>query len=50
VSLAGMFRSAPGIGTCRGSTISRTSFFNLGGGDVDVSLETSYCRRIFRVV
>jgi tetrahydromethanopterin S-methyltransferase subunit D len=49
-SLARMFRSAPGVGTCRGSTISRTSFLNLSGGGTDVSLETSYCRRIFEVV
>jgi hypothetical protein len=45
-----MFRSALGIGTCRGSTVSRTSFFNLGSGDADVSLETSHCKRIFEVV
>jgi hypothetical protein len=49
-SLVRMFRSAPGIGTCRGSTISRTSFFNLGSGDEDVSLKTSYRWRIFEVV
>jgi hypothetical protein len=49
-SLARMFRSASGIGTCRGSTISRTSFFNLGSGDADVSLKTSYRWRIFEVV
>jgi hypothetical protein len=42
--LARMFQSAPGVGTCCGSTIPRTSFFNLGGSDVDVSLETSYRR------
>jgi hypothetical protein len=50
VSLARMFRSAPGIGTRHGSTISRSSFFNLGSGDADVSLKTSYRQRIFEVV
>jgi MFS superfamily sulfate permease-like transporter len=48
--LARMIRSAPGIGTCRGSTISRTFFFNLGSGDADVSLKTLYHRRILEVV
>jgi hypothetical protein len=42
--LARMFRSAPG------PTISKTSFFDLGGGDMDVSLETLYHKRIFEVV
>jgi hypothetical protein len=45
-----MFRSTPGAGTCCGSTVSRTSFFNLSGGDTDVSLKTSYRWRIFKVV
>jgi hypothetical protein len=49
-SLARTFRSAPGIRTCCGSTISRTSFFDLGGSDADVSLKTSYRRKIFEVV
>jgi hypothetical protein len=49
-SLARTFRSAPGIGTCCGSAIPKTSFFDLGSGDTDVGLKTSYCRRIFEVV
>jgi hypothetical protein len=48
--LARMFQSAPGVGTYCGSTVPRTSFFNLGGGDADVSLKTSYHWRIFEVV
>jgi hypothetical protein len=31
--LARMFRSTPGIRTCRGSTVSRASFFDLGNGE-----------------
>jgi hypothetical protein len=42
--------SALGIGICCGSTVSKTSFFDLGSGDTDVSLKTSYLRRIFEVV
>jgi hypothetical protein len=49
-SLARMFRSTPGVGICRRPTISGTSFFNLGGGDTNISLKTSYRRRIFEVV
>jgi hypothetical protein len=41
-SLARMFRSAPGVGTCYGSAVSRTCFFDLSGGDADVGLKTSY--------
>jgi hypothetical protein len=48
--LARTFRSAPRVGSCCGSTVSRTSFFNLGSGDANVSLKTSYRRRIFEVV
>jgi hypothetical protein len=48
--LVRMFRSAPGVGTCRGSTISRTSLFNLSGGNTDVNLETPYRKRIFEMV
>jgi hypothetical protein len=49
-SLARMFRSTPGIKTCRGSTVSRASFFDLGNGDADVGLKASYHWRIFEVV
>jgi hypothetical protein len=49
-SLVRMFRSTPGIRTCHGSTVSRDSFFDLGSGDADVGLKTSYRRRIFKVV
>jgi hypothetical protein len=48
--LARTFQSAPGVGTCCRSTVSRTSFFDLGSGDADVSLKTSYRWRIFEVV
>jgi hypothetical protein len=48
--LARMFRSTPGVGTCCGSAVSKTSFFNLGGGNTEVSLKTSYRQRIFEVV
>jgi hypothetical protein len=44
------FRSTPGVGTCYGSTVSRTSFFDLGGGNTNVGLETSDRWRIFEVV
>jgi hypothetical protein len=49
-SLAKSFRSTPGVGTSSGSAISRTSFFYLSSGDVDVGLKTSYHWRIFEVV
>jgi hypothetical protein len=49
-SLVRTFRSTPGIGTCCGSTVPRTSFFNMSDDDADVSLKTSYHRRIFEVV
>jgi hypothetical protein len=41
MSLARMFRSAPGTRTCCGSTVSRASFFDLGSGDANVSLKMS---------
>jgi hypothetical protein len=44
------FRSTPRVRTCCRSTITRASFFNLSGGDADVSLETSYHRIIFKLV
>jgi hypothetical protein len=44
------FRSTSGVGACCRSTVSRASFFNLSGGDMDISLETSYRRSIFKVV
>jgi hypothetical protein len=49
-SLARMFRSAPGVRTCCGSTVSRASFFDLGSGNVNIYLKTLDRRRIFKVV
>jgi hypothetical protein len=48
--LVRMFRSALGIRTCCGSTVYRASFFYLCSGDTNISLKTSYRRRIFEVV
>jgi hypothetical protein len=49
-SLARTLRSASGIGTCRRSTVSGTSFLNLSSCNTDVDLETPDCWRIFKVV
>jgi hypothetical protein len=49
-SLVGTFRSTPGVGTCYGSAVSRTYFFNLGSGDMNIGLETSDRWRIFKVI
>jgi hypothetical protein len=49
-SLARTLRSASGVGTCRGSAVSRTSFFDLSSGDADVGLETPNHWRIFEVI
>jgi hypothetical protein len=49
-SLTRTFRSTPGVGTCYGSAVSRTSFFDLGCGDTNVSSKTSDRRRIFEVI
>jgi hypothetical protein len=49
-SLARTFRSTPGVGTCCGSAVSWTTFFDLSSADADVGLNTSYRRRIFKVV
>jgi hypothetical protein len=48
--LARTLRSAPGVGTCRGSAVSGTSFFDLSSGDANIGLKTSYRRRIFVVI
>jgi hypothetical protein len=40
-SLASTFQSTPGVGTCCGSAVSKTSFFDLGGGDINNGLEMS---------
>jgi hypothetical protein len=50
MSLARMLRSTSGVGICCGSTVSRTSFFNLSSCDADVSLEASDHWGIFEVV
>jgi hypothetical protein len=49
-SLVRTFQSTSGVGTCCRSTISRAYFFNLSGSDADISLETSYCRSILKLV
>jgi hypothetical protein len=49
-SLSRSLRSASGTGTCRGSTVSRASFFNLSGCNTDIGLEAPDCWRIFEVV
>jgi hypothetical protein len=49
-SLARTLRSASGVGTCCGSAVSRTSFFDLSSGNADVGLETSDHWRIFKVI
>jgi hypothetical protein len=49
-SLARTLQSAPGTGTCCGSVVSRTSFFDLCSGDVNVGLETLDRWRIFEVI
>jgi hypothetical protein len=38
------------LGTCRGPTVSGTSFFDLGSGDTNVGLNTPNCWRIFEVI
>jgi hypothetical protein len=40
--LARTFRYAPGVGTCCGSVVPRTSLFDLCSGDTDVGLKTLY--------
>jgi hypothetical protein len=49
-SLARTFRSTPRVGTCCGSAVSGTSFFDLGDGDTNVGLKMLDRRRIFEVV
>jgi hypothetical protein len=49
-SLSRSLRSASGIGTCRGSVVSRASFFDLSGCNMDIGLEAPDCWRIFEVV
>jgi hypothetical protein len=48
--LARMLRSASGVGTYRGSTVSRTSFFDPSSCDADVGLEASDHWGIFEVI
>jgi hypothetical protein len=38
------------IGTCRGSAVSRASFFDLSGCNTDIGMEALDCWRIFEVV
>jgi hypothetical protein len=49
-SLARTLRSAPRVGTCCGSAVSRTSFFDLSSDDVNVGLETLDRWRIFEMI
>jgi hypothetical protein len=48
-SLARMFRFTPGVGACDRSAVSRVSFFNLSGGDADMSLETPYHMSVLKL-
>jgi hypothetical protein len=48
-SLARTLRSTFGVGTCCGSAVSRTSFFDLSSDDADIGLETPDHWRIFEV-
>jgi hypothetical protein len=52
MSLARTLRSASasGVGTCCGSDVSRASFFDLSGCNMDVGLEASDHWRIFEVI
>jgi hypothetical protein len=49
-SLARTLRSAFGVGTCCGSAVSRTSFFDLSSCDADIGLEMSDHWGIFEVI
>jgi hypothetical protein len=49
-SLARTLRSALRVRTCYGSVVSRTFFFDLSSGDMDVGLETPDHWRIFEVI
>jgi hypothetical protein len=49
-SLARALRSTSGVGTCRGSAVSRTSFFDLSSYDADIGLEASDHWEIFEVI
>jgi hypothetical protein len=49
-SLARTLRSASGVGTCCGSAVSGTSFFDLSGCNADVGLEAPDHWRIFEVI
>jgi hypothetical protein len=49
-SLLRLLRSASGTGTCRGSVVSRASFFDLSGCNTDIGLKAPDCWRIFKVV
>jgi hypothetical protein len=49
-SLVRTLRSTPGLRTCRGSTVSRTSFFDLSGCNADVGLEVPDHWGIFEVI
>jgi hypothetical protein len=48
--LARTFQSTPGVGTCCGSTVSKTSFFDMCIDNANVGLVTSDCWRIFEVI
>jgi hypothetical protein len=48
--LARTLRSASGVRTCRRSTVSRTSFFDLSSCNADVGLEAPDHWGIFEVI
>jgi hypothetical protein len=50
MSLTRTHRSASGVGACCGSAVSRTSFFDLSGCNVDVGLEALNHWEIFEVI
>jgi hypothetical protein len=49
-SLVRALRYASGVGTCCGSAVSRTTFFDLSSCDADVGLEASDHWGIFEVI
>jgi hypothetical protein len=49
-SLARKLQSASGVGSHRGSAVSRTSFFDLSNGDANIFFKSSYHRRIVKVI
>jgi hypothetical protein len=44
-----VFWSASGVRACSWSAVSRAPFSDLGCGDTDMSLKTSYCRSLLKL-